>query len=124
METSVKAAEVLVSPQSDVVASSPDADSAKAEAAAPSAASNFFDPMEEFSRRLKDIISTHGSAASLLDKQVGDVYLSYTYSLHNLNFHFRLLMKHKRMQTELYIVLNVTECGGGRGGKDEGGGKR
>lgn len=65
----MKAAEVLVSPQSDVVASSPDADSAKAEAAAPSAASNFFDPMEEFSRRLKDIISTHGSAASLLDKQ-------------------------------------------------------
>ncbi|XP_038583284.1 beta-taxilin isoform X2 [Micropterus salmoides] len=70
METSVKAAEVMV-PQPDV------ADAVNAEgnaaAAAPAAAcgssSDFFDPMEEFSRRLEDIISTHGSAASLPDKQ-------------------------------------------------------
>lgn len=80
METSVKAAEVMV-PQPDV------ADAVNAEgnaaAAAPAAAcgssSDFFDPMEEFSRRLEDIISTHGSAASLPDKQVGK---------HNLSFHF------------------------------------
>ncbi|KAM7368285.1 hypothetical protein PAMP_014520 [Pampus punctatissimus] len=68
METSVKA-KVLVPPQPDIASSPPDADSAAAEAAAPPAASNFFEPMKEFSRRLEAIISTHGSVAGLLDKQ-------------------------------------------------------
>ncbi|KAM3842442.1 alpha-taxilin-like [Diretmus argenteus] len=58
METSVKAAEVLAAPQPDVgpqpgvVSSSPDGE-----------------PMEELSRRLEDIVSTYGSAASLLETQ-------------------------------------------------------
>ncbi|XP_044025670.1 gamma-taxilin isoform X1 [Siniperca chuatsi] len=73
METSVKAAEVMVSPQPDVASSSPDAENTEGEVAAPPAAcsssSDFFDPMEEVSRRLEDIISTYGSAASLLHKQ-------------------------------------------------------
>ncbi|XP_042358877.1 beta-taxilin-like isoform X2 [Plectropomus leopardus] len=64
METSVKAAEVLVPPQPDV-----EAGNTEGEAAAPPAASKNLDPMEEFSRRLEDIISTHGSADSLLDRQ-------------------------------------------------------
>lgn len=67
METSVKAAEVLVPPQPEVA--SPSLDN-EAEAAAPPAASTFLDPMEEFSMRLEDIISTYGSAANVLDKQV------------------------------------------------------
>ncbi|KAE8286463.1 Beta-taxilin Muscle-derived protein 77 [Larimichthys crocea] len=37
--------------------------------AACAASSDFFDPMEEFSRRLEDIISTYGSAASVMDRQ-------------------------------------------------------
>jgi len=57
-----------VPPQPDMASSSPNADSTDAEAAAP-AASTFFDPMEKFNRRLEDIISTHGSISSLLDKQ-------------------------------------------------------
>ncbi|XP_076611735.1 beta-taxilin isoform X1 [Chaetodon auriga] len=73
METSVKAAEVLVPPQPDVASSSPDADSTEGEAAAPPAActsSNLIDPMEEFSKRLEDIISTYGPASSVLDRQL------------------------------------------------------
>ncbi|XP_070705430.1 alpha-taxilin isoform X2 [Pempheris klunzingeri] len=75
METSVKAAEVLVPPQPDVASSPPDAENTGAKvAAAPPAAcsspSDFFDPMEEFSRRLEDIIGTYGCAAALQDKQV------------------------------------------------------
>ncbi|XP_031148877.1 alpha-taxilin isoform X2 [Sander lucioperca] len=67
METSVKAAEVLSPSQSDV-----NAKNANAEVTAPPAAcssSEHSDPMEEFKRRLQDIISTHGPAASLLDTQ-------------------------------------------------------
>ncbi|KAM6906185.1 beta-taxilin isoform 2-T2 [Lycodopsis pacificus] len=56
METSVKAAEVLVPPKPDGKAENTEASSSS-------------DPMEEFKRRLEDIISTHGSAAELLDKQ-------------------------------------------------------
>ncbi|XP_075968284.1 beta-taxilin-like isoform X2 [Anarhichas minor] len=56
MEMSVKAAEVLVPPKSDGKAENTEASSSS-------------DPMEEFKRRLEDIISTHGSAAELLDKQ-------------------------------------------------------
>ncbi len=71
METSVKAAEVLVPPQPDV------SEDAAEEAAAPPAAcsspSDFIDPMLEFSRRLEDIISTYGSAASVLDRLVGQM---------------------------------------------------
>jgi len=53
----------------DVVSSSPDADSAEAEMTALPAVSDSFDLMDEFNRRLENIINTHGSAASLLDKQ-------------------------------------------------------
>ncbi|XP_071772119.2 beta-taxilin isoform X1 [Centroberyx gerrardi] len=60
MEASVKAAEVLAPPQS----SCPDG-SAEGQAPPPGPS----DPMEELSRRLEDVISTYGSAASLLDKQ-------------------------------------------------------
>ncbi|TMS12728.1 Beta-taxilin [Larimichthys crocea] len=63
METSVKAAEVLMPPQPDMDAES------EAPPAACAASSDFFDPMEEFSRRLEDIISTYGSAASVMDRQ-------------------------------------------------------
>ncbi|KAK2855840.1 hypothetical protein Q5P01_004575 [Channa striata] len=73
METSVKPAEVLLPPEADVASSSPspssprDAESARSEAAAASCGD--FDPMEEFSRRLEDIVSAYGSASSLLDRQ-------------------------------------------------------
>nr|XP_046229532.1 beta-taxilin isoform X2 [Scatophagus argus] len=76
MEASVEAAEVLVSPQPDVATSSVDANNTDGEVAAPapppaaSDSSSCSDPMEEFSRRLEDIISTYGSAADALDKQV------------------------------------------------------
>lgn len=71
MEASVKTAEVLVPPQTDAAAaSSPDADVVGDEAAAPPAASDFLDPLEEFSMRLEDIINTYGSAAGVLDEQV------------------------------------------------------
>ncbi|XP_030262058.1 beta-taxilin-like isoform X1 [Sparus aurata] len=72
METSVKATEVLVPPQSDMASSSsssssPDTD---CEAAPPAdCGSSSINPIEEFNRRLEDIISTYGSAASALDKQ-------------------------------------------------------
>ncbi|XP_034755758.1 beta-taxilin isoform X2 [Etheostoma cragini] len=67
METSVKAAEVLAALQPDV-----NAKNAKGEATAPPAAcsaSEHSNPMEEFTIRLRDILSTHGSAAGLLDTQ-------------------------------------------------------
>ncbi|XP_071383758.1 alpha-taxilin-like [Centroberyx affinis] len=60
MEASLKAAEVLAPPQS----SCPDG-STEGQAPPPGPS----DPMEELSRRLEDVISTYGSAASLLDKQ-------------------------------------------------------
>ncbi|KAM4712615.1 beta-taxilin isoform 1-T2 [Anableps anableps] len=58
METSVKAAELLV--PSPLETGGLDGD----------ASSDSFDPMEEFSRRLQDILRTHGSADGLLDKPV------------------------------------------------------
>ncbi|XP_032399695.1 gamma-taxilin isoform X1 [Etheostoma spectabile] len=67
METSVKAADVLAALQPDV-----NAKISKSEATAPPAAcssSEHSDPMEEFTSRLQDILSTHGSAADLLDTQ-------------------------------------------------------
>ncbi|XP_023266845.1 beta-taxilin-like isoform X2 [Seriola lalandi dorsalis] len=70
METSVKTAKVLVPPQPDVA--SLNNENTEGEAARPAArgsSSDLCDPMLEFSRRLEDILSTHGSAASLLDKQ-------------------------------------------------------
>uniref|UniRef100_A0A3B3WD42 Uncharacterized protein n=1 Tax=Poecilia mexicana TaxID=48701 RepID=A0A3B3WD42_9TELE len=60
METSVEAAELLV--PSPLETGNLDGDSAS---------SATFDPMEEFSRRLQDILRTHGSADGLLDKPVG-----------------------------------------------------
>ncbi|XP_069028675.1 beta-taxilin isoform X1 [Embiotoca jacksoni] len=66
METSVKA-EVLVPPQPDEASSSPDPDGSEGDAAA---CNSSFNHMEEFSRRLEDIIRTHGSVAGLLDKQI------------------------------------------------------
>ncbi|XP_041660450.1 beta-taxilin-like isoform X2 [Cheilinus undulatus] len=76
METSVKAAEVLVPPpteDSEVEEAAPLAACASSSSPSPSSSSSsdFFDPMEEFSRRLEDIVSTYGSAASVLDKQGG-----------------------------------------------------
>ncbi|XP_047244724.1 beta-taxilin isoform X1 [Girardinichthys multiradiatus] len=68
METSVKAAELLVPPGPDK-ASSLETENLEGEAAA-STSSDSFDPMEEFSRRLQDILRTHGSADGLLDKPV------------------------------------------------------
>ncbi|XP_067338698.1 beta-taxilin isoform X1 [Channa argus] len=78
METSMKAANVLVPPEADMVpppssssSSPPDADSTQSGAAAAPCgdSSDFFSPMEEFSRRLEDIVTAHGSASSLLDRQ-------------------------------------------------------
>lgn len=63
----MKAAEVLVPPKPEVTPPSLDDE---AEAAAPATASTFLDSMQEFSIRLEDIISTYGSAAGVLDKQV------------------------------------------------------
>uniref|UniRef100_A0A3B3UW48 Taxilin beta n=1 Tax=Poecilia latipinna TaxID=48699 RepID=A0A3B3UW48_9TELE len=60
METSVEAAELLV--PSPLETGNLDGDSAS---------SVTFDPMEEFSQRLQDILRTHGSADGLLDKPVG-----------------------------------------------------
>uniref|UniRef100_A0A3Q3A3V1 Taxilin beta a n=1 Tax=Kryptolebias marmoratus TaxID=37003 RepID=A0A3Q3A3V1_KRYMA len=72
METSVKAAELLVPPQPD---EAPPLEGERSEgeaaaACASSSSSDTFDPMQEFSRRLEDIIRTHGSADGLLDKLV------------------------------------------------------
>ncbi|GAA6231662.1 alpha-taxilin-like isoform X1 [Lates japonicus] len=71
METSVKAAKVLVPPQPDVASSNMDDEHTEGEAAAAAcgSSSDSFDPMLEFSRRLEDIISTYSSAADLMDKQ-------------------------------------------------------
>uniref|UniRef100_A0A3Q3KX00 Taxilin beta a n=1 Tax=Mastacembelus armatus TaxID=205130 RepID=A0A3Q3KX00_9TELE len=68
METSAK---VLVPPQPDMASSSSDTENTEPEAAAAACASSsdFFDPMEEFSRRLEDIVGTYGSAADVLDTQ-------------------------------------------------------
>ncbi|XP_008395308.1 beta-taxilin [Poecilia reticulata] len=59
METSVEAAELLA--PSPLETGNLDGDSAS---------SATFDPLEEFSRRLQDILRTHGSADGLLDKPV------------------------------------------------------
>lgn len=56
-----KAVEVLLPPQPDVVTSPPAA--APAEDTPLPKAAGAVDPMEEFGRRLQDIISAHGSAA-------------------------------------------------------------
>ncbi|XP_040920699.1 beta-taxilin isoform X2 [Toxotes jaculatrix] len=71
METSVKAAKVLVPPQPDVASPSPADESAEGEAAAAACgpSPDFIDPMLEVSTRLAHIISTYGSAGGLLDKQ-------------------------------------------------------
>uniref|UniRef100_A0A8P4GBI5 Beta-taxilin n=1 Tax=Dicentrarchus labrax TaxID=13489 RepID=A0A8P4GBI5_DICLA len=69
METSVKATEVLVPPQPNVASSGEGEE--KAPPAACGSSSDFVDPMKEFSRRLEDIIGSYGSAASVLEKQVG-----------------------------------------------------
>ncbi|XP_022619532.1 beta-taxilin-like isoform X2 [Seriola dumerili] len=72
METSVKTTKVLVPPQPDMASSSLNDENTEDEVARPAArgsSSDLCDPMLEFSRRLEDILSTHGSAASLLDKQ-------------------------------------------------------
>ncbi|KAM4632663.1 beta-taxilin isoform 2-T3 [Polymixia lowei] len=75
METSVKAAEVIVAPQPDAVVPSPD-ESSESQAVSPPAAQAAAqlpgpgaDPMEELGRRLEDILNTYGSADSLMDKQ-------------------------------------------------------
>ncbi|XP_041832474.1 alpha-taxilin isoform X1 [Melanotaenia boesemani] len=71
METSVKAAEVLVPPQPDKASSlEPEHSEGGAAAHTSSSSSDTFSAMEEFCRRLQDIVSTHGSAAALLDKQM------------------------------------------------------
>ncbi|XP_028997704.1 beta-taxilin isoform X1 [Betta splendens] len=66
MEMSVKAASVAPPPQPDVTSSPSDAAGA---AGARRRSSDAIDPMEEFSRRLEEIVRTYGSAATLLDKQ-------------------------------------------------------
>lgn len=80
METSVKAAKVLAPPQPEAASSSLDDDSTEVEAV--------FNPMEEFNRRLEDIISTHGSAAGLQDKQVGQVMDSHVISTFKFTSNF------------------------------------
>ncbi|XP_060908786.1 beta-taxilin-like isoform X2 [Labrus mixtus] len=67
METSVKAAKVMVPPQP--TESTEGEEAAPPAACASSPSSDCFDPMEEFNRQLEDIISTYGSVASVLDKQ-------------------------------------------------------
>ncbi|KAM4528951.1 beta-taxilin isoform 2-T2 [Fundulus diaphanus] len=62
METSVEAAELLVPVQPG------QASSLQGGAAASCASSDSFDPMEEFGRRLQDILRVHGSADGLLNK--------------------------------------------------------
>uniref|UniRef100_A0A3B5B7C1 Taxilin beta n=1 Tax=Stegastes partitus TaxID=144197 RepID=A0A3B5B7C1_9TELE len=66
-----KAAEVLLPPQPDKASSSLDPESSEGEASAARASASSFDPLEEFGRRLEDIISTYGSAVGVPDKQVG-----------------------------------------------------
>ncbi|XP_028252646.1 beta-taxilin isoform X2 [Parambassis ranga] len=65
-----KAAEVLVPPQPDKAPPLLDPQRPEGEAAeAAAACASSFDPMEEFRRRLEDIIRAHGPAASRPDKQ-------------------------------------------------------
>ncbi|XP_008287881.1 gamma-taxilin isoform X2 [Stegastes partitus] len=64
-----KAAEVLLPPQPDKASSSLDPESSEGEASAARASASSFDPLEEFGRRLEDIISTYGSAVGVPDKQ-------------------------------------------------------
>ncbi|XP_068609763.1 beta-taxilin isoform X1 [Brachionichthys hirsutus] len=61
----MKAAAAAPPPQPDAASSSTEGDAA----ASPAASSGSRDPLEEFSRRLEDIISTYGPAASVLDRQ-------------------------------------------------------
>ncbi|KAM9356263.1 uncharacterized protein txlnba isoform 1-T1 [Pholidichthys leucotaenia] len=76
MEASVKAAEVLVHPQPDVE-HSVDPESCEEEVtgaagaccSSTSSSSDVFDPMEEFSCRLEEILQTYGSTAELQDRQ-------------------------------------------------------
>lgn len=56
-------------PQPDKVSPPMDPESSEGEVAAARSWASSFDHMEEFHRRLEDIISTYGSAAGLLDKQ-------------------------------------------------------
>ncbi|XP_059212721.1 beta-taxilin [Centropristis striata] len=69
METSLKAAEVLTPPQADMDPESPAGEAAAPPAASSSSSSDSIDSMEEFRKRLDDIISDHGSAAALLERQ-------------------------------------------------------
>ncbi|XP_021178107.2 beta-taxilin isoform X2 [Fundulus heteroclitus] len=62
METSVEAAELMVPAQPG------QASSLQGGAAVTCASSDSFDPMEEFGRRLQDILRVHGSADGLQDK--------------------------------------------------------
>ena len=87
METSVNTA--LAPPKTNMDSSSPNTDSKEA--------SNFHSPMEEFGKRLEKIIITHGSAAGLLNKQVGQVTSTWvTYKLLNINL--KLLMEHMKVK--------------------------
>lgn len=72
METSVEAAEVLVPPTSDKASSlEPESSEGETAGAACSASSpDNPDSVEQFSRRLDDIIHMYSSAAGVLDKQV------------------------------------------------------
>lgn len=67
METSVKANEVVVPSQSDVKDSSLLMDG---EVSVQSAACAASDPMEEFRRRLDDIVSGYSKSSSVLEGQV------------------------------------------------------
>uniref|UniRef100_A0A672GGZ8 Taxilin beta n=1 Tax=Salarias fasciatus TaxID=181472 RepID=A0A672GGZ8_SALFA len=69
-----KAAKVLAPPQMDKVSPSLSSEANEGEAATGAGStspSNAFDTLEAFGRRLDEIIRTHGSAAGLMDKQVG-----------------------------------------------------
>lgn len=63
-----KAAEVLLPPQPDKMSSPLDPESSESEVETSRSCASSFDHMEEFHRRLEDIISTYGSAIGLQDK--------------------------------------------------------
>ncbi|XP_023131265.2 alpha-taxilin isoform X1 [Amphiprion ocellaris] len=63
-----KAAEVLLPPQPDKMSPPLDPQSSEGEVATSRGCASSFDHMEEFHRRLEDIISTYGSAIGLQDK--------------------------------------------------------
>ncbi|XP_051793010.1 beta-taxilin-like isoform X2 [Acanthochromis polyacanthus] len=63
-----KAAEVLLPPQPDKMSPPLDPESSEGEVATSRGCASSFDHMEEFHRRLEDIISTYGSAIGLQDK--------------------------------------------------------